>query len=218
MGIIVFGAPGSGKGTHTEILSAHYNLKKISLGDILREEVKADTALGREVKNYMDRGELVPDEIVARVIENNLNENNFILEGYPRNIKQAQMLEDILRKKNIKIDNFIYLNVTWETIFERLSKRRVCIKCGQNYHLKNMPPKKEGVCDKCSGELIIRDDDRKEVIKNRWNIFLKEGLQILNFYRKRTNFIEVDASRNSEEVFLDIKAKLKKTSFAQCSS
>jgi adenylate kinase len=208
MKIILFGAPGSGKGTQATVLSEHFKLRRISLGDIFREEVKKDSELGREVKNYMEKGLLVPDSLVSRVVEENVNEDNFLLDGYPRNINQAKTLDEILKKQGKDVDVFINLAVDEKTIIDRLSKRLVCKKCGVNYHLVNMPPKKDNVCDKCFSELIQRKDDTPIVIKKRWEVFLKENQSLLDFYKEKNKLVTIDARGNKDEVFARIKEKL----------
>ncbi|MCK9614527.1 MAG: adenylate kinase [Candidatus Omnitrophica bacterium] len=205
MKIILFGAPGSGKGTQAIALSEHYKLKRISLGDIFREEVKKDSPLGKEVKSYMEKGLLVPDILVSKVIEENLNEENFILDGYPRNLNQAKTLDKILVKKGASIDAFIYLEVDEPTILERLTKRLVCKQCGANYHMVNMPPKKTGICDSCGSELIQRKDDTPEVIKKRWEVFLNENKSLLDYYKKKNKLIAIDARGNKDIVLVRIK-------------
>ncbi|MDD5194503.1 MAG: adenylate kinase [Candidatus Omnitrophica bacterium] len=209
MRIILFGAPGSGKGTQAVVLSEHYKAKKISLGDILREEVKKNSLLGTQVKSYMEKGLLVPDELVSRVIEQNINNGSFILDGYPRNVSQAIALDQIMKNKEVDYDAFIYLDVDEKTIIDRLSKRLVCKGCGANYHLVNMPPKKDGVCDSCQGELIQRKDDTPEVIKKRLEVFLKESRSILDFYQKHGKLIKVNASGDKDQVLAQIKKTLK---------
>jgi len=206
--IILFGAPGSGKGTQAIVLSEHYKLKRISLGDIFREEVKKDSPLGKEVKSYMEKGLLVPDALVSKVIEENLNEENFILDGYPRNLNQAKTLDTILGKKSASIDAFIYLEVDEPTILERLTKRLVCKQCGANYHIVNMPPKKTGICDGCGSELIQRKDDTPEVIKKRWEVFLNENKNLLDYYKKKKKIIAIDARGNKDIVLERIKKLL----------
>jgi adenylate kinase len=206
--IILFGAPGSGKGTQAIVLSESYKLKRISLGDIFREEVKKDSPLGKEVKNYMEKGLLVPDTLVSKVVEENLNEENFILDGYPRNLNQAKTLDAILEKKGASVDAFIYLEVDEPTILERLTKRLVCKKCGANYHLINMPPKKTGLCDKCNSELIQRKDDTPEVIKKRWEVFLNENKSLLDYYKKKKKLVAIDARGDKDIVLVRIKDKL----------
>ncbi|MDD5583567.1 MAG: adenylate kinase [Candidatus Omnitrophica bacterium] len=209
MRIILFGAPGSGKGTQAVVMSEYYKAKKVSLGDILREEVKKNSELGAQVKSYMEKGLLVPDELVSRVIEENIDGGSFILDGYPRNAAQAAVLDSIMKRKKIDYDAFIYLDVNEATLINRLSKRLVCKRCGANYHLINMPPKTNGICDKCSGELIQRKDDTPEVIKKRLEVFVKESKSILDFYQKQGKLIKVDASNERDEVFSRIKKILK---------
>lgn len=208
MKMILFGAPGSGKGTQATVLSDYFKLRRISLGDIFREEVKKDSVLGREVKNYMEKGLLVPDELVSRVVEENVNGDNFLLDGYPRNLNQAKTLDEILKKQGKDIDIFINLEVDEKTIIERLSKRLVCKKCGANYHLVNMPPKKDKICDSCSSELIQRKDDNPEVIKKRWEVFLNENKSLLDFYKEKNKLLTVDARGNKDQVFARIKERL----------
>jgi len=208
MKIVLFGAPGSGKGTQAVMLSEHLGVKKISLGDILREEVKKDSQIGKEVKNYMESGALVPDEVVASVIEESIKLEGFVLDGYPRNLGQAEKLEEILKKGNNDIDLFIYLDVDEQIISDRLSKRRICKACGTNYHLVNMAPKQDGVCDKCSGELIQRKDDNPEVIKKRWEVFSSESQKILDFYRNREKLIAVEGRGDRFQIFERIKEAL----------
>ncbi|MCF7873035.1 MAG: adenylate kinase [Candidatus Omnitrophica bacterium] len=209
MRLILFGAPGSGKGTQADILAKEFDLSKISLGDILRQEVKKDSDLGARVKQYMDKGELVPNDTVKEVIDANLIDDNFILDGYPRNRKQAETLDSILREKIRSIDAFIYLDVNRDIIVDRLSKRRVCKKCGANYHLDTMPPKKDSICDNCGSELVQRDDDKPDVIKKRWDVFIENSKGIFDFYKQKGVFISVDGDKKKEEVFEQVKEKLK---------
>ena len=208
MNIILFGSPGSGKGTQAVMMSNGLNIQKISLGDILREEVKKESALGLEVKNYMERGVLVPDGLVSRVIEENINNEDFILDGYPRNVHQAEKLEEILSKKGKAIDAFIYLDIDKQTIIDRLSKRKVCKNCGANYHLETMPSKEEGVCDDCSGLLIQRKDDSPEVINKRWDVFMEETQKILDFYNDKKKLVKVNGRGDKADIFQRIKQVL----------
>jgi len=205
MGIILFGAPGSGKGTQLTMLSDFFHLKKISLGDILRAEVKKDSTLGQEVKNFMEKGLLVPDELVSRVIEENLDTDAFILDGYPRNINQVMTLEKILKRKMLTLTSIIFFDVDQDTIIDRLSKRRVCKKCFAVYHLTSMPSKKDGVCDNCGGELIQRNDDKPDVIKKRWEVFVTESKAILDHYAGKNKLLAVNGKGNKTEIFERIK-------------
>jgi len=208
MRLILFGAPGSGKGTQATLLADFLGVKRISLGDILREEVKKNSSLGQEVKNYMERGVLVPDELVSRVIEESVKNENFLLDGYPRNLDQAKKLEEILTKKNRDIDKVIYLDIDQQTIVDRLSKRRVCKSCGASYHLISLPSKKEGICDKCGSQLIQRKDDDPQVIKKRWSVFIDEANKILDFYKDKNKLTKVNGQGDIQEIFERIKKEL----------
>ncbi len=205
MRIILLGAPGSGKGTQAKEISEYFKVKRISLGDILREEVKNNSLLGNKVKQYMEKGILVPDEIMEEIINENITGEGFVLDGYPRNVKQARYLDSILLRRRKKIDVVFYLDVDETTVLKRLEFRRICKKCGANYHLINMPPKNEEVCDLCGEKLIQRRDDTPSVIKERLNVFLNESKPLLHFYKEEDKLIKIDARRNKDEVFKDIK-------------
>lgn len=207
MNVVLFGAPGSGKGTQTPDLVALTGAKVISLGDMLRAEVKAGSDLGKEVQGYMDKGLLAPDELVSRVIEENITDG-FILDGFPRNVAQAKTLDDILQKKGLALDKCLYFSVDEKTVVERLSKRRICRQCGKLYHLVNMPSKKEGICDVCGGELYQRKDDNAEVIKKRWEVFLQEGSKVVDYYKQQDKLLSVDARDHKDVVLERIKAQL----------
>ncbi len=205
MKLIIFGAPGSGKGTQAKVISEYFDLERVSLGDILRQEVKSDSALGQKVKSYMEKGLLVPDDLIIRVIEEHIGAKGFILDGYPRNLNQAQALDDILKKHDIQIDAFIYLDVDEGTIVDRLSKRRVCKNCHANYHLENMPPKTAGVCDSCGHPLVQRKDDNPETIKKRWQVFIDESQAILDFYEAKDKLVKVNGQLDKDAIFEEIK-------------
>jgi len=205
MRVIFIGAPGSGKGTQAKELSLMFKIRKISLGDILREEVKKNTLLGQSVKGYMDKGLLAPDDVVAKVISQNIPDDGFILDGYPRNLSQAQYLDNILISQNTPLDVVIYLMVDDAAALSRLQLRRVCKMCGANYHLVNLPPKQEGLCDSCGGILVQRDDDKTEVIKERLKIFLSESEPLLSFYKNQGKLVEVDARGDKDDVFDNIR-------------
>ena len=208
MNIILFGSPGSGKGTQAMLLADFLGIRKISLGDILREEVRKGSNLGEEVKNYMECGALVPDELVSRVVEENIDKRGFLLDGYPRNLNQAEKLDEILNKNNNDIDSIIYLDIDEQTIVNRLSMRRVCKSCSANYSLTNLPVKDEGICDRCGNKLTRRSDDDPEVIKSRWQVFSQEADKILNFYQKKGKLVKVDGRGEIREVFERIKKEL----------
>ncbi|MCK4518855.1 MAG: adenylate kinase [Candidatus Omnitrophica bacterium] len=187
MRIILLGPPGAGKGTQADILSAHYNIAHIATGDLLREEVDNDTPLGQKAKEYMRKGELVPDslviEMVLKRLENPDTENGFILDGFPRNINQARELSAGLKDKKIEIDLTIYLKTSEEVIIKRLSGRRICRNCRAVYHVVNVPPKVEGVCDRCGGELYQRVDDVPQTIKKRLMVYEQETASLIDFYK-----------------------------------
>ncbi len=208
MRVILFGSPGSGKGTQAMLLADFLGVRKISLGDILRGEVKKNSSLGQEVKNYMEQGALVPDELVSRVVEENIDGSGFLLDGYPRNLDQARRLEEILTRKSSDVDRVVYLDIDEQTIVDRLSKRRVCKSCGANYHLVSLPSKQEGICDKCGGQLTQREDDDPQVIKRRWSVFTDEANKILEFYQDKNKLVKIDGRGDIKKIFERIKQEL----------
>ncbi len=208
MNLVLLGAPGSGKGTQAQIISSKYSIQRISLGDILREEVKKDSSLGRTVEGYMKKGILVPDNIIQEVMESNLNNPGFILDGFPRNLNQAKMLERILLNKSFKIDKVIYLNVSESKIIQRLTGRRICRNCGALYHIVTMRPKKEGICDKCGGELIIRPDDNEDTVRKRWRVFMDKTHALIEYYGNKDLILDIDGDGDKDTVFDKIKAGL----------
>jgi len=184
MRIIMLGPPGSGKGTYASRLTSTLGIPHISTGDMVREEIKAQTKLGKRIKEYNDRGELVPDEIIIQLLEERLRkpdaEKGFILDGFPRTISQAEALEEIS-----KIDLVLNLNVPDEVIIQRLSNRVTCRKCGAIYNLLTLKPRKEGVCDRCGGELYQRQDDKPEVIKERLDVYRRNTEPLIGFYARK---------------------------------
>jgi len=187
--IVLLGPPGSGKGTVANILIETYNIPHITTGDLLREEVAKGTEIGKFAKPYMDRGELVPDEVVTRMVEGRLSrsdcEKGFILDGYPRNPAQAKSLDEILRQLNMSLDCILNIVVPDDELIRRLTTRRICSNCGAIYNTLTKPPKKEEVCDLCGGKVIQRDDDKEEVIRNRLEVYKKQAKPIIELYRKR---------------------------------
>ena len=185
MKLILLGAPGAGKGTQAANICAKYGIPAISTGDALRAAIKEGTQLGLEAKSYMDAGKLVPDEVIIGVISERLAEadcqNGFILDGVPRTIPQAEALE----KAGVAFDAVVSLEISDEEIVERMGGRRVCVACGAPYHVKNLPPKVEGVCDACGGELAARADDKPEVVRDRLNVYHKETAPLKDFYAER---------------------------------
>lgn len=199
---ILLGPPGAGKGTVGEVLSKIFNLPLISTGDLLRENVKNKTDLGMKAKEFMDKGELVPDEIVVSIlverIKNKDCEYGFILDGFPRNINQAEILEKFINNNNNKVE-VIYLKADDEFLIRRLSNRRICEKCGTIYHLINLPPKVDGICDKCGGKLIQREDDREEVVRNRLVVYHNLTSPLLDYYKRKKILFEVRGDGKLED-------------------
>lgn len=192
--IIFLGALGVGKGTVAKLIVAKLNIPQISTGDLLREAVKQGTELGNKAKSYMDSGQLVPDEIITGPLKQRIAKkdckNGFILDGFPRTIPQAEALDS----SNIIIDKVIYFVAGKEVIIQRLSGRRTCKKCGAIFHIQNIPPKKQGICDNCGGELFQRDDDKPEAIKNRLKVYDKQTAPLIKFYKIKGNLAEIDAA------------------------
>jgi Adenylate kinase (EC 2.7.4.3) len=205
--ILVFlGPPGAGKGTQAKLLSQRMEFLHISTGDLLREAVKNQTPLGKKAKEYMDRGELVPDELIVQLIEEAMPKGgNVILDGFPRTVNQALALEEMLKGKGEKISKVLFFDVPDEVIIDRLSGRRVCSKCGAVYHVKYNPPKVEGMCDLCGGSLVQRDDDKEEVVKKRLEVYRKQTQPLIEFYQDRGIIYKLDAKKGVEELFEEVK-------------
>jgi adenylate kinase len=205
--ILVFlGPPGAGKGTQAKLLFQRMGFLHLSTGDLLREAVKNQTPLGKKAKEYMDRGELVPDELIVQLIEETMpKDGNVILDGFPRTVNQALALEEMLKVKGEKISKVLFFDVPDEVIIDRLSGRRVCSKCGAVYHVKYNPPKIEGVCDLCGGSLVQRDDDREEVVKKRLEVYRIQTQPLIEFYQDRGIIYRLDAEKGVEELFEEVK-------------
>lgn len=199
MNIILLGPPGIGKGTYAEILSEKYNIPHISTGQLFREEIDKKTELGKRVDDYVNRGELVPDEITIRLVKERLKKrdckNGFLLDGFPRTIHQAKALEKIT-----KIDKVLNFVASEEVIVDRLSGRRTCRKCGAIYHTRNVPPEVEGVCDKCEGKLYQREDETPEAVRIRMKEYNKKTKPLVDYYKKSDLLVNVDANHPIEEV------------------
>ena len=205
MRLVLLGPPGAGKGTQSVVLSREYKIPHISTGDILRESVKAGLPLGLKAKAFMDKGALVPDEIVTGIVAERLKEpdtrKGFILDGFPRTVNQALALDAALKKIGSGIDMAIYFETSSRVAIERLSGRRVCRSCGFNYHVKNIPPKKEGVCDKCGGELFQRPDDKEETVLNRLKVYEAETKPLIEYYTKKGILKKVSGDLGVEDLF-----------------
>lgn len=201
MNIVMLGAPGAGKGTISAQMEERYNIPHISSGDIFRENIKNGTALGVKVKKYIENGELVPDDLTIDLVIDTLNkcQSGFILDGFPRTSKQADGLDSALQKNNSKIDLVILVEAEENDLVDRLSGRRVCEKCGATYHTKNLPPKKDGVCDKCGNMLIQRKDDTKEVILDRLKTYNDQTKPLIDYYNKKNLIKKVPGFTDSQD-------------------
>ncbi len=212
MKIIMLGAPGAGKGTQAKMIAKEYDIPHVSTGDIFRANIKEGTELGKEAKGYMDKGLLVPDELTVKILLDRVAKddckNGYVLDGFPRTIPQAEVLEDALNKLNDKIDYAIDVNVPDENIIKRMSGRRACLKCGATYHIEHVPPKKEGICDVCGEPLVLRDDDKPETVKNRLDVYHKQTQPLIDFYSERNILKTVDGTVDMMDVFNAIKAIL----------
>ncbi len=200
MRIVLLGPPGAGKGTQAKVLAQKLQVPHISTGDILRQNVAQQTALGKEAKDYMDKGLLVPDELVTQMLDKRLQQldvkHGFILDGYPRNLAQAKVLDVMLKEKKMDIDMVVYLDASAQVIIQRLSGRLVCKSCGANFHATNMPPKVALVCDTCKGKLYQRSDDNEETIKNRLSVYRKEVKDLSLYYQKIHKLEHVSADED----------------------
>jgi adenylate kinase len=208
MKIIMLGAPGAGKGTQAKQIAGKYNIPHISTGDIFRANIKNNTELGQKAKTYMDQGSLVPDELTCDLVVDRIQQddcvNGFVLDGFPRTIPQAEALENALAKLNESMDFAIDVDVPDENIVNRMSGRRACLKCGATYHIVSIPPKKEGVCDNCGSELVIRDDDKPETVQKRLNVYHEQTQPLIDFYSKKGILKSVDGTQPMDKVFEDI--------------
>ncbi|SDF64693.1 Adenylate kinase [Methanolobus vulcani] len=207
MNIALFGPPGAGKGTQAKELSKYYNIPHISTGDILRANVRDGTELGLKAKQYMDKGELVPDEVLIGLIRNRLTEpdceTGYLLDGYPRTIPQADALTGILSDINKPLDAVINIEVSDDELVKRLSGRRSCT-CGESYHVVFNPPEKEGVCNACGAELYQRDDDKEEVIRQRLSVYNEKTKPLINYYDDAGILVNIDGTGAVDAVFADI--------------
>ena len=212
MKIIMLGAPGAGKGTQAKIIADKYGVPHISTGDIFRANIKNGTELGKEAKGYMDKGLLVPDELTVRLLLDRVAQddcsNGYVLDGFPRTIPQAEVLDSELTKLGDSVDYAVDVDVPDENIINRMSGRRACLNCGATYHIVSIPPKKEGICDVCGSELVLRDDDKPETVKNRLNVYHEQTQPLIDFYTEKGVLKTVDGTVPMEEVFAAITAIL----------
>lgn len=209
MKIVMLGAPGAGKGTQAKQIAAKYQIPHISTGDIFRANIKEGTELGKKAKEYMDQGQLVPDSLTLELIMDRFAKadcaNGYVLDGFPRTIPQAEALTKALKDNNDKLDFAINVDVPDENIVDRMSGRRMC-KCGGTYHVKYNPPKKEGICDLCGGELYVRDDDKAEIVAKRLDSYHTQTQPLIDYYEKEGILKNVDGTVNVNVVFENICA------------
>ena len=205
MKIIMLGAPGAGKGTQAKKIAEKYSIPHISTGDIFRANIKNGTELGQKAKTYMDQGLLVPDELVVDLVVDRVNQddcvNGYVLDGFPRTIPQAEALDKALKELGQKIDYAINVEVPDENIVNRMSGRRACVDCGATYHIAYAPTSKEGICDKCGGGLILRDDDKPETVTKRLSVYHEQTRPLISFYADKHVLYTVDGTQNMEQVF-----------------
>ncbi|MCQ2511170.1 MAG: adenylate kinase [Lachnospiraceae bacterium] len=208
MKIIMLGAPGAGKGTQAKQIASKYSIPHISTGDIFRANIKNGTELGKKAKSYMDQGLLVPDELTCDLVVDRISQadaaNGYVLDGFPRTIPQAEALTNALNARNEKIDYAINVEVPDSNIVNRMGGRRACLGCGATYHIEFNAPKKEGVCDACGAELVLRDDDKPETVQKRLNVYHEQTQPLIEYYSKAGAMVEVDGTQDIDVVFQDI--------------
>jgi len=213
MRLILVGPPGAGKGTQAVYLAAHYGIPHISTGDIFRANIKGETQLGKLAKSYMDAGNLVPDSVTNEMLKDRLTNsdtaNGFLLDGYPRNVGQAEFLAEVLKEKSLSLDSVLELSIPSDEIVKRLSGRRTCRNCGASSHVIFEKPKVDGVCDNCDGELYQRDDDKEAVVINRLKVYSEQTEPIVEFYRNLGLLKVISAVGNVSEISANAIAALK---------
>lgn len=204
MNLILLGPPGAGKGTQAALLSQRLGIPHVASGDLFREAMKRGTELGRKAQSYIERGVLVPDEVTSAMIEERLKEadclKGVVLDGFPRTLEQARALEGILARGEKKVDRVVVIQVSEDTLIERLSGRRTCRRCQANYHILFNPPQKEGVCDECGGDLYPRSDDKEETVRKRFRVYIEETAPLIDYYRRQGLLTEIDGEQGIEGV------------------
>ena len=205
MKLIMLGAPGAGKGTQAKKIAEKYTIPHISTGDIFRANIKNGTELGKKAKTFMDQGLLIPDELVVDLVVDRVNQedckNGYVLDGFPRTIPQAEALDRALAAMGQKIDYAINVDVPDENIINRMGGRRACVGCGATYHVVNMPPKKEGICDHCGEKLVLREDDKPETVKKRLQVYHDQTKPLIEYYDKKGSLLTVDGTLDINVVF-----------------
>jgi len=208
MRIVLLGAPGAGKGTQAKKLIDKYGLPQISTGDLLRAAVSAGSTLGKEAKSYMDKGELVPDSVVLGMVEERLKQEDckkgYILDGFPRNTAQAEALDKMLASLDMSLDAALSVDVPFGDLMKRLTGRRTCKSCGQMYNIHFKAPQKEGICDKCGGELFQRDDDKEETIKKRLDVYNAQTAPLIDYYQGKGILKTVSGTGSIDDIFAKV--------------
>ena len=205
---ILLGPPGAGKGTQAVRIVEKYGIPHISTGDIFRDNIKRQTELGKKAQEYMNKGELVPDDLVIEIATDRLLRDDckkgFLLDGFPRTVYQAEKLDEFMQAHGGKIDHVINLEVDDDLLIFRLTGRRVCKQCGASFHVVNIPPKVEGICDRCGGELVQRADDTEETVKNRITVYKEQTMPLIDYYTKANNITTLDGSTPLDRCFAEI--------------
>lgn len=213
MNLVFMGLPGAGKGTQAENIVEHFQIPHVSTGDMFRSAMKDETPLGQEAKSYMDRGELVPDEVTIGIVNERLSKDDckkgFLLDGFPRNVAQAEALENILALSDRKIDHVFHIEISRNILLSRLTGRRICKDCGATYHTEFNPTKTDGVCDKCGGELYQRADDNEETVATRLDVNIEQQQSLLNFYKDLGYLRTIQGDQQIDQVFQDISEFLR---------
>ncbi|WP_027718363.1 adenylate kinase [Desulfovirgula thermocuniculi] len=214
MKLLIMGPPGAGKGTQAEMLVKELGITHISTGDMFRAAIKEGTEMGKKAKEYMDRGELVPDEVVVGMVKDRLQkpdcQKGFLLDGFPRTLAQAEALDETLRSMGIQLDGVINITVPRDKLMARLTGRRVCRNCGATYHILFNPPQMEGKCNACGGELYQRSDDNEEAVANRLDVYEAQTRPLIEYYTQKGLLVNINGDQEIKKVFEDIIAGLKK--------
>ncbi|WP_010632285.1 adenylate kinase [Sporolactobacillus vineae] len=212
MNLILMGLPGAGKGTQADQIVAKFGMPHISTGDMFRAAIKNGTALGKQAKSFMDKGDLVPDEVTIGIVRERLSQDDckagFLLDGFPRTVSQAEALDAIMTKEKSQIDAVLYIDVNAEHLLARLTGRRVCANCGASYHVTYNPPKKEGVCDRCGGQLTQRPDDREETVHERLEVNIKQQKPLVTFYKGKNVLKKINGDQPIDRVFEEVSRVL----------
>ena len=209
---VLLGPPGAGKGTQAVRIAEKYEIPHISTGDIFRDNIKRQTELGKKAQEYMNKGELVPDDLVIEIATSRLLDDDcmcgFLLDGFPRTVHQAEKLDEFLAAHSGSLDKVINITADDQILIRRLTGRRVCRQCGASYHIVNIPPQKEGICDACGGELIQRDDDTETTVRNRIAVYEEQTMPLLDYYTAKGNIVTVDGTAPLDDVFAEISEAL----------